>query len=157
MNLRKDHSHDIVASEPLLEISGIEECACVNPSLAEEIPTCTLILLVHAPTRCSYIGTYKRSGARRKCVLLTFNVSAQGTMKSAARCDNLCEMLMPVNQLNLEHQACLHDFVCNHVCIICSHRMQQGYRGYFCVAARYDSHRAIISSAFRQSCIVHIC
>ena len=70
--------------------------------------------------------------------LLTFNVSAQATMKSAAKCDTHCEMQISVNQLDLERKLCLQILDCKLICIIISHRMQQYGWEYCSDAARYD-------------------
>ena len=67
-----------------------------------------------------------------------FNVSAQGTMKSAAKCDKHCEMQTSVNQLDLERKVCLQVLVCKLACATVSQRMQKYYGKCCSVAARYD-------------------
>ena len=69
-----------------------------------------------------------------------FNVSAQGTMKSAAKCDKHCEMQTSVNQLDLERKVCLQVLVCKLACATVSQRMQRYDGKYYSVVARYDVH-----------------
>ena len=98
-----------------------------------------------------------------------FNVSAQATMKSAAKCDKYCEMQTSVNQLDLERKVRLRVLFCKLACTTVSQRMRQYDGKYYRVAARYDVHfpsRAhldiargwyIVDECFRQTIVLTAC